>query len=113
MQRPLFLHYEDDPETLDIEYQYLFGDDILVAPVLEEGLTSWEVYLPRDTWVHFFDGTEYSGPGRETVDAPIGKPPVFYRKESQWASLFESIRENIGNPDSEQETDTCDKDGCD
>ena len=44
--RPLFLHYPDDPKAYEQYYEYMFGDDLLVAPVLEPGVDTWEVYLP-------------------------------------------------------------------
>ncbi len=90
VQRPLFMHYEDDPQAYTIQYQYLFGRDILVAPVYDEGASEWEAYLPEDRWIHFWSGTEYSG-GKVTVDVPWGEPAVFYRKDSDWKDLFEEI----------------------
>ena len=87
--RPLFLHY-DDEACLDIAYEYLFGRDLLVAPVYEEGRTDWEVYLPEDTWVHLFTKEVYQG-GRYTVSAEIGDIPVFYRQNSEFSNLFATI----------------------
>ena len=46
VMRPLFLHYSDDQKAYDQSYEYMFGDDLLVAPVLEPGVDTWEVYLP-------------------------------------------------------------------
>ena len=46
VMRPLFLHYPDDPKAYDQSYEYMFGDDLLVAPVLEPGVDNWTVYLP-------------------------------------------------------------------
>ena len=73
---PLFLHYEDDAHTYTLKYQYLLGRDILVAPVHEEGRSDWTLYLPEDNWVHAWTGEAFRG-GEVTVNAPIGKPPVF------------------------------------
>ncbi|QNF27420.1 alpha-glucosidase [Metabacillus elymi] len=87
VQRPLFMHYENDEIAYDLKYQYLYGEDVLVAPVHQENQSEWEVYLPEDTWVHLWSGREYQG-GYVTVEAPIGYPPVFYRKESKWKELF-------------------------
>ncbi len=92
LQRPLFIHYEHDPRTYDIQDQYLFGKDILVSPVLEEGRTSKEVYLPDDVWVHLWTGKEFKGSQNATVDCKIGFPPVFYRKDSKFRSLFETFK---------------------
>ena len=92
VQRPLFLHYEDDEKTYDIKYQYLLGRDILVAPVYEEDKEEWELYLPDDNWVHFWTGKEYTG-GEIKVKAPLGQPPVFYRKNSKYRELFEEASE--------------------
>lgn len=49
VMRPLFLHYEDDARAYTLKYQYLFGRDLLVAPVHEEGRRDWSLYLPQDT----------------------------------------------------------------
>lgn len=91
VMRPLFLHYEDDAHTYSLKYQYLFGRDLLVAPVYEEGRHDWTLYLPNDTWINLWTGETCHG-GEVTVDAPLGKPPVFYRADSEWAALFSSFR---------------------
>jgi len=48
VQRALFLHYEDDNVAYDLQYQYLFGSDVLIRPVVKQGQTKQEVYLPKD-----------------------------------------------------------------
>ncbi len=91
VMRPLFLHYEDDARAYTLKYQYLFGRDLLVAPVHEEGRRDWTLYLPQDSWVNAWTGETCRG-GDVTVDAPLGKPPVFYRQHSEWADLFSTLR---------------------
>ena len=91
VMRPLFLHYEDDARTYTLKYQYLLGQDLLVAPVHEQGKSDWTLYLPEDSWINVWTGETYQG-GEITVDAPIGKPPVFYRAKSEWAPLFATLR---------------------
>lgn len=81
VMRPLFYHY-DEAEAYTEKTEYLLGRDLLVAPVYEEGAKSRTVYLPSDGWVDIFDGKEYAG-GHMIVEAPIGKPPVFVRKDSK------------------------------
>ena len=71
----------------------MFGGDLLVAPVLSPGVNTWTLYLPpAETWVHAWSGDEYtflSGANSSlTIPAVVGNPPVFYRKNSQYASLF-------------------------
>lgn len=72
-------------------YQYLYGSDLLVAPVLCKGRKRWKVRLPEDSWVHLWSGTGYSGGGSVTVDAPIGNIPVFYKKNSKYRELFSMV----------------------
>lgn len=95
VQRPLFLHYENDEKAYDIQFEYLFGKDMLIAPVYESEKTSWQVYLPEDQWVHLWTGREYTG-GEVTVEAPIGYTPAFYRKGSEYAEVFEAVRAKYG-----------------
>jgi sulfoquinovosidase len=93
-QRALFLHYPDDRETFTIQDQYLYGADLMVAPVIEEGATSRCVYLPGDAatiWRHVWSGRDWS-PGWHDVPAPIGEPPVFYTPDSTHAALFARLR---------------------
>jgi sulfoquinovosidase len=73
-------------------YQYMYGSDLLVAPVIKKGKSSWRVRLPRDKWIHLWSGKEFSGGEVVTVDAPIGKIPVFYRTNTSWKKLFEKMR---------------------
>ena len=91
VQRPLFLHHEDDPRCYTEQFEYLLGEDVLVAPVWQEAQTERSVYLPEGEWVHLWTGNAY-GKGAHTVPAPLGDTPVFYRKDSRWASLMEDIR---------------------
>ena len=86
------MHYENDEKTYDIKYEYLYGRDILVAPVYEPGKTKWTVYLPEDKWIHLWTGKEYNG-GDIEVEVPLGRPAVFYRKESEYVELFKKIGE--------------------
>lgn len=91
VQRPLFMHYEKDSKSYDIQYQYLYGPDLLVAPVYNQGEIIKEVYLPQDTWVHIWTGKEYTG-GDHKIEVPMGYPAVFYRKDSKCTKLFEEIK---------------------
>lgn len=58
---------------------YLFGDDLLVAPVIEPGATSREVSLPTGTWIDFWTGEAHDGGAHITVSAPIDTLPLFVR----------------------------------
>ena len=91
VQRPIFMHYEKDPIAYDLQYEYLFGPDLLVKPVVKEGQTTQRVYLPEDEWVHLWTGATYQGKEYVDVDCPIGYPPVFYRKASTYEDLFKTI----------------------
>lgn len=92
VMRPLFYHY-DEPRAYKEGYEYLLGRDILVAPVLKEKAVSRQVYFPQDRWVHLLTGREYHG-GIAEVEAPIGRPPVFIRKDSAWRDeLLEKLKE--------------------
>ena len=78
--RPLFFYY-DEKRAYDETHEYLLGRDLLVAPVIEQGAKTREVYLPDDCWIHAETGREYRG-GVYTVEAPLGSIPVFLRKDA-------------------------------
>ncbi|MFN3515799.1 MAG: alpha-glucosidase [Novosphingobium sp.] len=90
-QRPLFLHYPQDSGLYGVQDQFLYGADLLVAPVIEEGATMRNVILPgKEEWIHAFT-KERLAPGSHLVTAPIGTPPVFYRPGSRFADLFAGL----------------------
>ncbi len=95
VQRPLFLHHEDDARCFNEQFEYLLGPDVLVAPVWQSEKYEWQAYLPEGEWVHLWTGKEY-GKGDHAVSAPLGNPPVFYKKVSRWAPLMERIRAKHG-----------------
>jgi len=81
MMRPLFLDYQDDEKTYSSEYQYqfLFGENILVAPVVEENRPYKKVYLPEGQWLDKWTEKVHQGKTEVIVDAPLGVLPAFFR----------------------------------
>ena len=61
MMRPLRYEWQEDERTAETEDEYLFGDSLLAAPLLEENETAREVYLPDGEWYGLFSGIRYKG----------------------------------------------------
>ena len=94
-----FIHYPDDPEVSGLKYQFMVGPELIVAPVLDPGEDSVEVYLPAGKWVNLWTGERYGSPQRvvhETVPAPIGEPAVFYKDGSERGTRFREELERLG-----------------
>ena len=70
-----------------IKDEFLMGDDLLVAPVVEEGATARTVVVPPGTW-RADDGTVVTGPATVTVAAPLSRLPHFMRVKSAGAGNF-------------------------
>ncbi|MCB8822037.1 glycoside hydrolase family 31 protein [Microvirga rosea] len=81
MVRPLFYDFLNDLSALDVQDSFMLGPDILVAPVLEEGATNRKVYLPEHSggWFDFHDGRQFEGGRTITIEAPLGRLPIFVR----------------------------------
>lgn len=82
LMRALPLEYPKDVTCWDFPYEYMFGDALLVAPVTEEGASTWPVYLPEGEWCDFWSGEIYSGSQVITISTPRDRIPVFQRKGS-------------------------------
>jgi len=86
VMRPLFYNFPEDGKCWAIDDQFMFGGDILVAPILDAGQEGREVYLP--------EGARWTNPAGETLDggqyiacpAPIDTIPVWFRED---ADIFE------------------------
>ncbi len=70
MLRALFVEYPNDPGSWAVEDEYLFGSDILVAPLLEANATGRDVYLPPGQWIDYQTGKTYSG-GWQSIQAGV------------------------------------------
>jgi alpha-glucosidase (family GH31 glycosyl hydrolase) len=95
-----FVHYPDDPEVYGLDYQFMVGSEFMVAPVLDPGEDTVEVYLPAGRWVHLWSGKEYGSEEVEgvyqAVPAPIGEPAVFYKEGSDAGRRFREELERRG-----------------
>ena len=79
VMRGLWLHYPDDPSAVARGDEYLWGRDILVAPVAEQGAASRRLYLPRGVWYDFWNNQRQEG-GREiTRDVDLETTPLYVR----------------------------------
>ncbi len=79
IMRSLWLHYPDDPAAVARGDQYMWGADMLVAPVVEKGATSRMLYLPRGLWHDYWTGERVNG-GREITRAvDLATTPLYVR----------------------------------
>jgi len=76
MMRPLFYQFPEDEKVLNCDDEYMFGEDYLVAPFMEENQSSRDVYLPEGIWKDFFTGEVFTGKQVISI-SDMGKIPVF------------------------------------
>jgi len=82
--RPLFYDYSHDSRAWEIEDQYMFGPDYLVAPILYEGQKERELYLPAGAnWSNSWTGETFEGGSTTLVRAPLDQIPIFARNEAR------------------------------
>jgi alpha-glucosidase len=79
VQRPLVFDHQDDPAVRDLDDEYLFGRDLLVAPVTEAGQTARQVYLPAGDWHDWHTGEAFSGGRWLLVATPMDRIPLYAR----------------------------------
>jgi alpha-glucosidase (family GH31 glycosyl hydrolase) len=100
MIRALWLHYPDDPRAVARGDEYLFGRDLLVAPVTEKGATSRTLYLPHGTWYDWWTHEKQEG-GREiTRQVDLSTMPVYVAAGAvlPTAPLRQYTAENVEGP---------------
>jgi len=78
--RPLFFDFPDDAAAQSVDDQFLFGPDLLVAPVLHSGVTKRKVYLPAGaTWAEAWTGKKFKGGQTIEAAAPLDRIPLYLR----------------------------------
>jgi alpha-D-xyloside xylohydrolase len=87
--RPLFFNFPNDLASYNVEDQFMFGPDLLIAPITEEGAVSRNVYLPAGAdWVEAWSKREYKGGQDHQAEAPLERIPVYWRKGSPFTFQF-------------------------
>ncbi len=79
VQRPFVFDFQHDRTAWETDDAYLFGEALLVAPVMQPGSTARHVYLPPGTWVDFHTGERYRGGRYITAAAPLDYIPLLQR----------------------------------
>jgi alpha-glucosidase (family GH31 glycosyl hydrolase) len=79
IMRALWLHYSDDAVAVARADEYLWGPDILVAPVVEKGATTRSLYLPKGTWVDYWTEKPEGGGREVTRDVDLATMPLYVR----------------------------------
>ena len=89
VMRPMFFEYPDDETCYETGEQYMFGSDILFAPVVRRGQREKEVYLPEGEWIFTNTGEQY-GPGFHKVKCDIHEFTAFVKKGAGVLEAFDN-----------------------
>lgn len=88
---PLFYHFEDDENTLEINDEYMVGDSLLVAPILDKDARKRMIYLPKGTWIDLFTGKKYIG-GKYIIFAENLAESGYFIKNNTLIPMFENLK---------------------
>ncbi len=93
LMRPMFLEFPDDPALETNGEEYMFGDDLLVAPKVWDFVGPYSVVLPKGDWFDYWTGTRLDGGRTIQVDPPLDTLPVYVRAGSILAQ--QSVVQNV------------------
>ncbi len=88
LMRPLFWDFPEDPQAWEKEFEYLFGGELLVAPIYQPG-NERSVYLPKGQWMDFWSSEIYDGPNNiQNYEVSLSQIPLFIRVSSEAEELL-------------------------
>jgi alpha-D-xyloside xylohydrolase len=88
VMRPMFYDYPEDENCYALGDQYMFGEDILFAPIVTQGQIDRKVYLPSGIWIDVNDKKEFTGGGYVEAHADLDQFIAFVKKGSECINLF-------------------------
>jgi len=94
LMRPLWLHHPDDEQAVPRSDEFLWGRDLLIAPVVAKAATSRRVYLPSGTWFDWWTGEQYAGGTSITRSVTLETIPIFVRAGA--IIPFDPVRQYTG-----------------
>jgi alpha-glucosidase/alpha-D-xyloside xylohydrolase len=100
--RALWLHYPGDPEAVKLGNEYLWGRDMLVAPVVEKGATNRHLYLPAGTWYDWWTGEKVEGKRWLDRQVDLATMPLYVRAGA--ILPFDPVRQYTWQPVSDPTT---------
>ena len=87
--RPMFMEYPNDANTYNLSYQFMLGNELLIAPVLDPNKTSVNVYLPSGSWVNIWTNQVINSSGQNFTIANLqDRAAVFYKQGSLVGNQF-------------------------
>jgi len=100
VQRPMLWVADDIEEQIlvrDMKFQYMLGNDMVVAPVIRSNVTTQNVFIPNGTWLDIWNPEqEFQGPAFYPYDSELGFPPAFFRKNSAFEDDFVKVSKFYG-----------------
>jgi len=91
IMRPMFFDYYQDEISYTLEEQYMYGEEILFAPIVDQGQVEREVYLPEGNWVNVFDKKLYQGKQFINCHAELHEFIAFVKEGSSALSIFDIL----------------------
>ena len=88
IMRPMFYDYPDDEQCYQLGEQYMFGDDIIFAPVVNQGETGKRVYLPEGNWIFARNRERYEGGGIYNMTAKLDEIIAFVKEGAEVINVF-------------------------
>jgi len=79
MMRAMGVEFPSDPNATTLDQQYMFGDQLLVAPVTTQGATTENVYVPSGEWYDVWNSGRFTGGGTKSYGVPLNLIPVYAR----------------------------------
>ncbi len=99
IMRPLVYEFQDDAATYTEDTQFMVGPFMMIAPILEKGAQSRDVYFPDGVWFDYWTGKPISGPGTFSIEAQLEKEPIYVREGAiiPVGNNIESTNQDQGN----------------
>jgi alpha-glucosidase (family GH31 glycosyl hydrolase) len=96
LMRAIWLHYPSDENVRGLGTQYLWGRDMLIAPIFTPGAATRDVYLPEGAWYDWWSGKKESGPKSVTLNIDLETMPIFVRAGA--IIPFDPVRQYMAEP---------------
>jgi alpha-glucosidase/alpha-D-xyloside xylohydrolase len=96
LMRAMWLHYPDDEKLRGLGTEYLWGRDLLVAPVFKPRAATWNVVLPDGVWYDWWNGHKETGPGTIARNVDLETMPIYVRAGA--IIPLDPVRQYISEP---------------